>query len=80
MKMDIWHKLGRIFRISNLGTVVFFALNIALIYSIFGTFSNVGLLVAFYFLTIVISLSPIGEWFLCIFAGAENIKRTELSH
>ena len=35
--MDIWHRLGRIIRISNLGTVIFFALNILLIIAVFGS-------------------------------------------
>lgn len=33
--MDIWHKLGRIFRFSNLGTLIFFLLNIGLILALF---------------------------------------------
>lgn len=76
--MDIWHKLGRIFRISNLGTLIFFALNIMLIYGIFGSSAESIYLIAIYFITISISLSPVGEWFLCIVAGAEDIKRTDI--
>lgn len=76
--MDIWHKLGRIFRISNLGTVIFFALNIALIYGVFGFSAESIYLIVIYFITIAISLSPIGEWFLCVVAGAEDIKRTDI--
>lgn len=76
--MDIWHRLGWIFRISNLGTVIFFILNIALIYSIFGTSGDSTYLIALYFITIIISLSPIGEWFLCVVVGAEDIKRTDI--
>lgn len=76
--MDIWHKLGRIFRISNLGTVIFFALNIALIYGVFGSSTESRYLIVIYFITIAISLSPIGEWFLCVVAGAEDIKRTDI--
>lgn len=29
--MDIWHRVGRIVRFSNLGTLLFFTLNILLI-------------------------------------------------
>ena len=75
--MDIWHRLGRIFRISNLGTVIFFVLNIVLIYSFCGASGDGAYLLVLYFITIIISLSPVGEWFLCIVAGAENIKRTD---
>ena len=78
IKMDIWHKLGRIFRISNLGTVIFFALNIVLIYGVFGSSAESIYLIVIYFITIAISLSPIGEWFLCVVAGAEDIKRIDI--
>lgn len=76
--MDIWHIIGKVFRISNLGTWIFFLLNIVLIYSLFGTSGDAGLLVILYFVTVSISLSPIGEWLLCIWVGAEEIKRTDI--
>ena len=76
--MDIWHRLGRIFRISNLGTLIFFLLNICFIYSFMGETTETGYLIIFYIIIVVISLSPIGEWFLCIIIGAENIRRTDI--
>lgn len=80
--MDIWHKLGRIFRLSNLGTLVFFLLNIGFLLLIFFPHGivaeNVVALVVCYFVTIIISLSPIGEWSLAILAGAREIKRTDI--
>lgn len=76
--MDIWHKLGRIFRISNLGTMIFFLLNICFIYSFMGRTTQTGYLIIFYIVTVAISLSPIGEWFLCVIIRAENIKRTDV--
>ena len=39
--VDIWHRLGRIIRISNLGTVIFFVLNILLIIAVFGSSGNI---------------------------------------
>ncbi|MCD8361496.1 MAG: M48 family metalloprotease [Lachnospiraceae bacterium] len=76
--MDIWHRVGRIVRFSNLGTVLFFVLNILLITAVFGTSGNVAELIIIYFVTVAISLSPIGEACLAAFAGAKNIKRTDI--
>ena len=76
--MDIWHKLGRIFRLSNLGTLIFFGLNIILIFSAFGNSGDAGMLIMIYILTVIVSLSPIGEWALCMMVGAEDIKRKDI--
>ncbi len=80
--MDIWHRLGRIFRLSNLGTLIFFLLNVALLYFIFfpygATPEDVSLMLAIYIATVLISLSPIGEWFLASMAGAREIKRKDI--
>lgn len=80
--MDIWHKLGWIFRLSNFGTVVFFLLNIVLLLLIFFPYGivveNVVALVLCYFITIIISLSSVGEWILAVLAGAKEIKRTDI--
>lgn len=77
IKMYIWHKLRKIFQVSNLGTAIFFILNIVLIYSVFGKSGESIYLIALYFIIITISLSPIGEWFLCVVVGAEDIKRID---
>ena len=76
--MDIWHRVGRVVRFSNLGTVLFFVLNIFLITAIFGSSGNIIELVCIYFITVAISLSPIGEMCLAAFAGAKDIKRTDI--
>lgn len=80
--MDIWHRLGRIFRISNLGTLIFFLLNIGLIFALFCpygiTTEAAAPLVICYIVTVLISLSPIGEWTLAAFAGAREIKRKDI--
>lgn len=80
--MDIWHRLGRIFRISNLGTLIFFLLNIGLILALFCpygiTFEVAVPLVVCYIVTVIISLSPIGEWTLATLAGAKEIKRKDI--
>lgn len=76
--MDIWHRLGRIVCISNLGTLIFFILNIVFIYSFVGGATGTSCLIIFYIITVIISLSPIGEWFLCLIIGAKNIRRTDV--
>ena len=80
--MDIWHRLGRIFRISNLGTLIFFLLNIGLILVLFCPygviFEAAAPLVVCYIVTVLISLSPIGEWTLAALAGAKEIKRKDI--
>lgn len=76
--MDIWHRIGRIVRFSNLGTFLFFTLNILLIVAVFGSSGNIVELICIYFFTVAISLSPLGEMCLAAFAGASNIKRVDI--
>lgn len=80
--MDMWHKAGRIFRISNFGTLIFFLLNIGLILAFFCpngiTAENATPLIASYIITVLISLSPAGEWMLAALSGAREIKRTDM--
>lgn len=80
--MDIWHRLGRVIRISNLGTLIFFLLNIGLILVVFCpngiTWQNALPLIVIYFITVLISFSPVGEWLLAVLAGAREIKRTDI--
>lgn len=82
MYMDIWHRLGRIFRLSNLGTFIFFLLNIGLIFALvcpYGVaFEAAVPLVVCYIATVLIGLSPIGEWTLATLAGAREIKRKDV--
>lgn len=80
--MDIWHRVGRIVRFSNLGTLIFFLLNISLILALFCpygvTFEAAAPLIACYIVTVLISLSPIGEWTLSALAGAKEIQRKDI--
>ena len=75
--MDIWHRVGRIVRFSNLGTLLFFTLNILLIVAVFGSSGSIVELICIYFFTVAISLSPLGEMCLAAFAGASDIKRVD---
>jgi len=80
--VDIWHRLGRIFRISNLGTLIFFVLNISLIVYTFCngevTYIKVIFIVVCYLLSLAISLSPVGEHILAMLANAKRIKRDDI--
>lgn len=80
--MDVWHRLGRIFRLSNLGTLIFFLLNVALLCTIFFPYGitpeSITPLIICNFATVLVSLSPIGEWVLAILAGAKEIKRRDI--
>lgn len=80
--MDAWHRAGKIFRISNLGTLIFFILNIGLILTLlfpYGITVEAAVpLVVLYFVTVLISLSPVGEWVLAALAGAREIKRVDI--
>lgn len=74
--------MGVIFRIQNLGTLVFFLLNVGLLMMFFSpytlTIDGAGMLLIGYIGSVIISLSPIGEWSLAILAGAREIKRTDI--
>lgn len=80
--MDIWHKIGRIVRLSNLGTLIFFLLNFGLLFGAFFTdinnWQSAVAIVVFYLLTVAISLSPVGEFLLAALAGARRIKRRDI--
>ena len=80
--MDAWHRIGRIVRISNLGTLIFFLLNVSLLLCLFCpyglTMENVLLVVGIYLLSVLVSLSPAGEWVLGVLAGAQEIKRKDI--
>ena len=73
--------IAKLFRPSNIGTAVFFALNIGLILLVFYpcslTPAGLAVLLSLYALTVALSLSPLGEWVLCVFVGAREIKRKD---
>lgn len=72
----------KLFNASNLGTVVFFFLNILLMLYIFtGGFiyiSAVPAIVVLYIISILVALSPLGEELLSIIAGAKEMKRIDM--
>ena len=74
--------LAKVFRLSNIGTFIFFALNLSVIIGLFYPYSITPaggmILLAVYVITVAIGFSPVGEWALCIFAGARDIKRRDM--
>lgn len=76
--MDIWHRIGRIIRFSNIGTLLFFTLNFLFIFLAAGTSENILIVLLLYCITVSVSLSPFGEWTICFLAGAEEIKRHDI--
>ena len=80
--MDLWHRIGRVVRIQNLGTLIFFCLNLCLLILILFPYSatpdGLLLLITIYIASVLISLSPIGEWVLSVLAGAKDIKRKDI--
>lgn len=80
--MSFADTLSKIFKPSNIGTFIFFALNFALILAVFYPYSltptGVMVLLALYITTIAISLSSVGERVLSVFAGAKEIQRRDV--
>ena len=80
--MDLWHRVGRVVRIQNLGTLIFFCLNLGLLILIvfpYGTsLEGLMLLVSIHITSVMVSFSPIGEWILSALAGAKDIKRKDV--
>ncbi len=79
--MDIWHRIGRVIRLSNLGTFLFFILNVGLLYLILyfaeTTKEELLAITVIYVSFFVIGLSPIGDFVLSLSLGARKIKRTD---
>ncbi len=80
--MDIWHRVGRIVRIQNLGTLIFFIMNMGMLLLMFSpegiTGENTLIVSLMYIFTVIISLSPVGEIVLAALAGAQDIKRKDI--
>lgn len=66
---------------SFIGVLTYFAMNLLLLWAFFAQGSSTLMyeLVLLYALTIVVSLSPVGEWVLCVLAGAKPIPRKDMN-
>lgn len=78
--MYIFSVLKNIFKTSNIGTIIFFLLNAAMIIGIFSAGGQEAMITiaVIYLVSIVIALSPIGEWFLSLIAGARKMRRIDM--
>ncbi len=79
--MDLWHRMGRVIRFSNLGALLFFVLNIGLLYGILYyaevTKDDYIAITIIYASIFTISISPIGDFILSLSIGARKIKRND---
>ena len=76
---QILFTLRNIFRRSNVGTILFFVLNTAILVAVlraFGVPVYGALLV--YALSILLALSPVGEGILCVLNGAHRMVRKDM--
>ena len=69
-----------IFRKNNIGTIIFFLLNAGLLIGIFSSFGTYTVItvIGVYLLSIIIALSPVGEGFLSLVAGARTMRRLDM--
>ena len=77
MSMDI---AKNIFKKSSIGTIVFFALNASIIvglFSVSGVQSLPAVLIV-YVVSILVAFSAVGEWMLCLMAGARKMTRVDM--
>lgn len=70
----------RIFRVSNIGTLIFFILNALMVIGIFYSVHPEAwkVILIIYVISIFVALSPIGEWILCLLAGAQKMTRVDM--
>ncbi len=77
-KIYIFDFFRRLFKKNNIGTIIFLILNIGLYIAILGGFTMpemIPVAITWYFIGLVIALSPIGEFFLRIQSGCKRLKK-----
>ena len=69
-----------LFKKNNIGTIIYFLLNAALIFYIFSSSKPevLGQIVLLYVISILVALSPVGEWFLAFISGARKMRRMDM--
>lgn len=80
--MYIFSVLKYIFKVNNIGTIIFFLLNAAMIVGLFsgGDPERMAYIGIIYLISVVIALSPVGEWFLSLIAGARKMRRIDMKN
>jgi heat shock protein HtpX len=79
MSMDT---IKNIFRKSSIGTIIFFILNALVIVGLFSGTGYEGMLtiLVLYIVSIIIALSPFGEWVLCLMVGTRKMTRIDMKN
>ena len=77
------YTMRNLFRVSNIGTFVFFIINFLVLMEIFGGVYEGDprgylYLILIYVFSILLSLTPIGQGALCLMCGAKRITRTDM--
>ena len=69
-----------IFRQSSIGTIIFFILNASVIIGLFAHdgYESLLIVLVIYILSVIIAFSTLGEWILCLMAGARKMTRTDM--
>ena len=70
-----------LFRKSNVGVIIYLALNLLFLMIIFSGdgFAGVLMVLMIYFISLALALSPVGEFILRLQVGARKIKRKDIS-
>lgn len=80
--MYIWSVFKNLFKKNNIGTIIFFILNAALIVGLYGHGDPEAMLFIgiAYLISICIALSPVGEWFVALISGARRMTRVDMKN
>ena len=72
--------IKNLFKVNNIGTIAFFVLNAGVIISVFYSLGTEPLIcvIVIYLLSVVFALSPFGDGFMSVFAGARTMKRIDM--
>lgn len=70
----------RIFRVSNIGTIIFFLLNAFMVIGMFASAGpeSLSAIITIYLISVFFALSPIGEWILGLMSGARRMTRVDM--
>lgn len=78
--MFILSLIKNIFKLSNIGTIIFFILNVGVLIAVFGGSdpTTITMILVLYLISILISLSTLGETVLGIISGARKMTRMDM--
>lgn len=78
--MYIFSVFKHLFKASNIGSIIFFVLNAIVVIGIFIPFGPYALVTVavLYLVSVILALSPVGEWFLGFMSGARKMRRRDM--